>query len=49
MFCAIMEEITKTYVIVGSDKILVHKARTDNEPWTALEVDSFTNYVGLVP
>lgn len=46
--CAIIEKVMKNNLIVGSEKIRVHTATTDNEPATALAVDLFTNYDGSV-
>eukprot|EP00171_Calliarthron_tuberculosum_P001466 IDg1466t1 len=44
----IVEELLQQSSIIGSDKIRVHTATSDNEASAALAVDLLTNYVGSV-
>lgn len=44
--CAVLELVVLEIHIVGSNKIRIHTATSDNEPEPAVAMDMFTNYVG---
>ena len=46
--CAILEQLVQENLIVGSERLRIHTATSDNEPATALATDLFTNYVGSI-
>lgn len=46
--CAILEDVVKHNMIIGSDNISIHTVTTDNESATALAADLMTNFVGSV-